>query len=131
MLSIQSSKPNLVGWILIINLLLCLTFGCSIPPKEPQITLEEEFIELGFYGESKKYLKNGIITVYLTGTPYEIGFAHGKLCKNEIEELNARFFNLFDRFSKDPQNKWVELSRKLEKNIPKEYIDDIRGISDG
>lgn len=105
MLSMSSSKPIIVGWILITNLLLCLTFGCSIPPKDPQITLEEEFIELGFYGESKKYLKNGVKTVYLTGPPYEIGFANGRLCKNEIDELNARFFNLYDRFSKDPQNK--------------------------
>jgi len=125
------SKRDLVSWILAVNLLLSLTLGCSIPSGAPQKTLNGEFFDLGVYGDSKKYLKNGVITVYLTGTPYEIGLAHGKLFKNEIEELNARFFNLFDHFSRDPQNKWIELSRQLEKNIPKEYIEEIRGISDG
>jgi len=126
-----SSKPNIVGWILLANILLSLTLGCSIPSNGPQKTLTPEVIEQGVYGKSKKYLKDGVAVVYLTGTPYEIGLAHGKLCKKEIGELNARFFNLFDRFAKDPHNRWIELSRQLEKNIPKEYIDEMRGISDG
>ena len=126
-----SSRPNMVDWVLLANILLSLALGCSIPSNEPQKTITPEFIEPGVYGESKKYIKNGVAVVYLTGTPYEIGLAHGKLCKKEIEELNARFFNLFDRFAKDPHNRWIELSRQLEKNISKEYIDEMRGISDG
>jgi hypothetical protein len=126
-----SSKPNMVGWILLANIFVSLALGCSIFSNEPQKTLAPEFIEQGVYGKSKKYPKHGLTVVYLTGTPYEIGLAHGILCKREIEELNARFFNLFDRYAKDPHNRWIELSRQLEQNIPKEYIDEMRGISDG
>lgn len=126
-----SSKRNMVGWVLLTNIFLYLAFGCSIPSNKPQKTFTPEFIEQEVYGKSKKYIKNGVAVAYLTGTPYEIGLAHGKLCKKEIEELNARFFNLFDRFAKDPHNRWIELSRQLEKNISKEYIDEMRGISDG
>lgn len=125
------SKPSMVGWLILATILLSLTFGCSIPSTGPQKTLTPEIIEQGVYGKSRKYLKNGLSVVYLTGTPYEIGLAHGKLCKKEIVELNARFFNLYDRFAEDPHNKWIELSRQLGKNIPKEYIDEMRGISDG
>jgi predicted choloylglycine hydrolase len=121
----------MVGWLILASILLSLTLGCSIPSTGPQKTLTPEIIEQGVYGKSRKYLKNGLSVVYLRGTPYEIGLAHGKLCKKEIEELNASFFNLYDRLAEDPHNKWIELSGQLEKNIPKEYIDEMRGISDG
>ena len=88
-------------------ILLSLALGCSIPSKGPQKTLTPDFIEQGVYGNSKKYLKNGVTVVYLAGTPYEIGLAHGKLCKKEIEELNARFFNLFDRFANDSHTEGI------------------------
>jgi predicted choloylglycine hydrolase len=125
------SKPSMVGWLILASILLSLTLGCSIPSTGPQTTLTPEIIEQGVYGKSRKYLKNGLSVVYLRGAPYEIGLAHGKLCKKEIEELNASFFNLYDRFAEDPHNKWIELSGQLGKNIPKEYIDEMRGISDG
>jgi len=121
----------MVGWLILASILLSPTLGCSIPSTGPQKTFTSEIIEQGVYGKSRKYLKNGLSVVYLTGTPYEIGLAHGKLCKKEIEELNASFFILYDRFAEDPHNKWIELSGQLEKNIPKEYIDEMRGISDG
>ena len=125
------SKHSMIGWLILATILLSLTLGCSIPSTGPQKTFTPEIIEQGVYGKSRKYLKNGLSVVYLTGTPYEIGLAHGKLCKKEIEEFNASFFTLYDRFAEDPHNKWIELSGQLEKNIPKEYIDEMRGISDG
>ena len=112
-------------------MLLYFTLGCSISSKGPHKTLAPELIGQSTYGKSKKYLKNGIIVVYLTGTPYEIGLAQGKLCKQEIEEFNEKFFHIFDRLAQDPNNGWLELSKQLEKNIPKEYLDEMRGISDG
>ena len=38
------------------------------------------------FGESKKYVVDNIKIVSLKGSPFEIGYAHGKLLKEEIEE---------------------------------------------
>jgi hypothetical protein len=80
-----SFKRNMVGWVLLAHMFLSLAIGCSIPSNGPQKTFTPEFIEQEVYGKSKRYIKNGVAVVYLTGTPYEIGLAHGKLCKKEIE----------------------------------------------
>jgi len=115
---------------LALGLALILTIGCTF--NQPAVVKEtRSTTEVKEYGKCKKYIKNGITIVYLTGTPYEIGLAHGKLCKREIEELNKKFFDFYDHIKKDPLEKWLKLSRQLEKNIPEEYIEEIRGISVG
>ena len=109
---------------------LILTIGCSF--NQPAVVVETEYTtEVKEYGKCRKLIKNSIPIVYLTGTPYEIGLAHGKLCKREIEENNKDFFDFYDRLKRDPQADWLKLSRELEKNIPEEYIDEMRGISVG
>jgi len=115
---------------LALGLTLILTIGCTFNP--PTVVKEtRSTTEVKEYGKSKKYKKNGITVVYLTGMPYEIGFAHGKLSKTEIRSVNKPFLELYDRLQKDPNNKWLKLSHQLEKNIPEEYIEEMRGISDG
>ena len=109
---------------------LILMIGCLF--NQPAVVVETEYTtEVKEYGKCRKLIKNGIPMVYLTGTPYEIGLAHGKLCKREIEENNKDFFDFYDRLNRDPQADWLKLSRQLEKNIPEEYIDEMRGISVG
>ena len=104
---------------LALGLALILTIGCTF--NQPAVVKEtRSTTEVKEYGKCKKYIKNGITIVYLTGTPYEIGLAHGKLCKREIEELNKKFFDFYDHIKKDPLEKWLKLSRQLEKNIPEE-----------
>jgi isopenicillin-N N-acyltransferase-like protein len=113
-----------------LGLTLILTIGCSF--NQPAVVIDTEYTtEVKEYGKCRKLVKNGISIVYLTGTPYEIGLAHGKLCKREIEENNKNFFDFYDRLKKNPQADWLKLSRQLEKNIPGEYIDEMRGISVG
>ena len=77
------------------------------------------------------YIKAGITVVYLTGSPYEIGLAHGKLCRREILEVNRPIFEYYQKISDDSQSQWLTLSRRLEKHIPIEYIEEMRGISAG
>jgi Acyl-coenzyme A:6-aminopenicillanic acid acyl-transferase len=113
-----------------LGLMLILMIGCSI--NQPAVLIKTKYTnEVKEYGKCRKFIKNGIPVVYLTGTPYEIGLAHGKLCKREIEENNKNFFDFYDRLKKDPQANWLMLSRQLEENIPEEYIDEMRGISVG
>ena len=114
-----------------ISVLLCVFPGCAETINVSQKPLAQTFVETGSYGKSKKYLKNGITVVYLTGTPYEIGFAHGKLCKNEILEANKQIFDLYKVLLNHPESQWLKKSRWLENFIPKEYLNEMRGISEG
>lgn len=120
------------AFLLILIFILSYSFsGCATQSNVSRKQINRESEEIGFHGRSKKYLKNGITVVYLTGTPYEIGFAHGKLCGTEIRRANKSFLEFYERLEKNPQNKWLNLSRQLEKNIPEEYIEEMCGISDG
>ena len=80
------------------------------------------------YGKSRKFVKEGIAVVYLTGSPYEIGFANGKLCKDEIEEANRPFFEKYELLIQNPNNLWLRMSKKLEDHVPEEYIEEMHGI---
>jgi hypothetical protein len=68
---------------------------------------------------------------FRAGSPYEIGLAHGKLCKKEILTQNKPFFDIYEEVSLDPKHKWLEVTKRLEKHIPKEYLEEMRGIADG
>ncbi len=122
-------KPAL--FLITICILDQFIFGCATRFDISQKLINEEITEIKVHGKCKKYIKNGVTMVYLTGTPYEIGFAHGRLCKTEIEDVHKSFLELYDRFHKDPNDIWLKLSRALEKNIPEEYIEEMHGISDG
>ena len=38
------------------------------------------------FGKNRKYTNDNIKIVYLQGSPFEIGYAHGRLLKKEIED---------------------------------------------
>ena len=116
---------------LVFSMIPFATSGCGHQKINAQDLLSQPIEEVDHFKFSKKYIKAGITVVYLTGTPYEIGLAHGKLCKREILEVNRFIFEYYQKISDDPQNQWLTLSRRLEKHIPTEYIDEMRGISAG
>lgn len=131
---LKSMKNSIIRKIFesffILGMSWVLSFGCSI--NQPPSDIETKFdIGINEYAKSRRYKRNGIDIVYLTGTPYEIGFAHGFLCKSEITILNKRLFEIYDRLAEKPQNRWLKLSKALGHNIPNEYIDEMRGIAEG
>jgi len=105
--------------------------GCGHQKINVQDLLNQPVEKEGNYNQSKKYIKAGITVVYLTGTPYEIGFAHGSLCKDEIINVNKIYWDYYDHLNKQPDDKWLPLSRDLERFIPEEYINEMKGIADG
>ena len=125
------SKNSILFIFLVFSVVPFAISGCGHQKINIQDLLSQPIEEAGHFNLSKKYIKAGITVVYLTGSPYEIGLAHGKLCKNEILTANKPFFDIYEKISLDPQNKWLEISRKLEKHIPKEYVEEMRGIADG
>jgi hypothetical protein len=124
-------KNSLLYIFLVFSVVPFAISGCGHQKINIQDLHSQPIEEAGHFKLSKKFIKAGITTVYLTGSPYEIGLAHGKLCKDEILTANKPFLDIYEKVSLDPQNKWLKLSRQLEKNIPEEYIEEMRGISVG
>lgn len=105
--------------------------GCAYQKINVQELLNRPIEETARFHQSKKYIKHGVTVVYLTGPPYEVGFAHGKLCKDEIWSKNKYYLDLYDKLKNDQDNKWLTLSKGLERYIPQEQVLEMQGIADG
>ena len=103
----------------------------------------------------KGYIQNkkGLKIVHLYGTPYEMGYEHGKLLKTEIKafytefiekavfpvinrnrELLTEYFDYSsDRYQGDRFAKALILdsAHEMVKSIPEKYVEEMKGIADG
>lgn len=125
------SRPDTVFLSILFSAFVLVASGCGGQNVNVQELLNRPIEETAHFHQSKKYIKHGVTVVYLTGTPYEIGFAHGKLCKNEIMAANQYCWDAYDKLKNTPDGKWLPLSRSLERYIPEEYIAEMKGIADG
>ncbi len=111
--------------------------------------------KLNEYKKSSLWEKEGIKILILKGTPYEIGYAHGKILGRQIQDLIKGFFQpLSDdllKFSKEnPEllknsseiidsftniesflGLMKEKAKIMEKFIPEEYKEEIMGLAKG
>ena len=82
------------------------------------------------------WVKDGIKFVYLTGnSPYEIGFEHGRLLKNDIEEM----IEGIKKFAEKEYGKILDdiaikilfhYSNSLKKGFSDDLIEEMKGIAD-
>lgn len=83
------------------------------------------------------------IILHLSGTPYEMGYQHGKLLKDEILSgvypifsdpisHNSDFYDK-PKWMKKLMLKFLEIKvyKKIERNTPREYLEELKGIADG
>ena len=120
------SKNSILFIFLVFSMIPFATSGCGHQKINAQDLLSQPIEEVDHFKFSKKYIKAGMTVVYLTGSPYEIGLAHGKLCRKEILEVNRHIFEYYEKISHDSQSQWLTRSRRLEKHIPTEYIEETR-----
>ncbi len=86
------------------------------------------------FGKNKKYRNNNIKIVYLQGSPFEIGYSHGKLLMEEIEDQAKLWVYLIkSKFlgTNFGINLLMERAKEVEKYIPVEYLEELHGISVG
>lgn len=122
---------NVMKTISIILLIILILCSCASKATIPENSTGQPANIVAF-GKSKKYTKNGITVIYLSGSPYEIGLAHGKLCKEEIIEAHEYYLSIYDNAEwVDYWRGWLNLAKHVEKFIPKEYIEEMQGIGDG
>jgi len=147
----QSNSSFKLRYLVSISVILpmILLFGCvskkniKIPLSDPlphpklaqmqSLSIEEKDGVI-YFGESKKYKKRGITVVSLKGEPYEMGYAHGVLLKEEmtlwIRELI--YWAKTQSFGTSlMENIVIDRAREVEQYIPENYITELKGLAAG
>ncbi len=89
---------------------------------------------------------NGLSLVRLEGSPYEIGLQQGKLLKDQIQDVYKIYLNalVYKKWIKEyailkgvtdaysnPQKSMAKFAKQSEKDIPAEYIEEMKGLAEG
>ncbi|HVB02335.1 MAG TPA: C45 family peptidase [Chitinophagaceae bacterium] len=106
-----------------LTLLLCVSlfgFGSSFAQTDPRLA------------KASRFEKNGWIYIHLQGSPETIGFQHGYLLANEIDDaIHMEKYFLLHTTGKD-WNFYRNASKQMFWNkIPIEYQQEIKGIAEG
>jgi predicted choloylglycine hydrolase len=82
--------------------------------------------------------KEGLLVLHLKGTPYQMGYQHGTLLREHIKIVYQDYLlGILREKSKDNKkfkagfNYFKHKAKILEKFIPQEYKEEMRGIADG
>ena len=147
----QSNSSFKLRYLVSISVIIpmILLFGCvskkniKIPLSDPlphpklarmQSLSNEEKDGVIYFGESKKYKKRGITVVSLKGEPYEMGYAHGVLLKDEMTLWIREI--IYWAKTKSFGTSWIEntvldRAREVEQYIPEKYQTELKGLAAG
>ncbi len=104
----------------------------SLPPASKEGIVKKASLEK----------RQGLSVLHVAGTPYEIGYQHGALLKDDIKEFLSNKILPFLK-SEEEKHSWkffphIPLTQyfraraqSLERYMPKEYRDELKGLSDG
>ncbi|TET35827.1 MAG: hypothetical protein E3J72_09980 [Planctomycetota bacterium] len=79
--------------------------------------------------------RNGLLAMYLTGRPFDIGYANAKLTENELRGLEKEFISTIKNMVPSGIKRWLLRkyvywrNRDLPDYIDAEYLDEIHGLS--
>jgi hypothetical protein len=80
----------------------------------------------------KKLCDHGIRVIRLTQTdPYQMGLEQAKLLKDDIQFIIQKIVKIYTTLMEQKGLIPLQLAQQLQKNIPAEYLEEMRGISDG
>jgi len=115
-----------LGFLLIC--FFCISKGFCLSDSDSSSLLEGAWLK-----ES-----NGIFILHLKGSPYQMGYQHGRLLKDQIKILYKDYLlATLKEKTKDEKrfkvyfNFFKQKAKALEKFIPQEYKEEMKGIADG
>jgi isopenicillin-N N-acyltransferase like protein len=87
-------------------------------------------------GQSALYQSGTVRVLLLQGTPYQIGYAHGKLASREVKQTVNRVFDLTrkanPRFQGVPDPSTLEeIYRRTLPFVPAKFREELRGLAEG
>jgi hypothetical protein len=109
----------------IIGVFICLLLLGSIIQININATWVNNPLDGGWLEEI-----NGVIILHISGSNYEMGYQHGYLLKDEIEESMRAQLSSFERrgFS---YNKLLDIWNIMENYLQEEYKEEMQGMADG
>jgi len=89
--------------------------------------------------EGKGYLEkrpDGNLVLHVEGTPYEMGFQHGRLLKEQVKQNLGNIVDNKTKMGKSDAYQAYVMMRPLmhamlRPHIPKRYIEEMRGVAEG
>ena len=72
-------------------------------------------------------VRDGIKILHVSGSNYEMGYQHGTLLKEEVQQDIRAFLN----YSHESKDYLLSVWNQMEEYIPEEYIDEMHGMADG
>ena len=134
-----SAPPLLALW-----LLAALAAGCqqqaaqSAPPAGPAVATKAAPAASTTAPQAVKGVRSsigegedGITVLHLWGTPYEMGYAHGKLCAEEVKGFYTRIILAMSLGTGVKPEALDATWAKLAPHVPQRYLDEIQGLADG
>jgi isopenicillin-N N-acyltransferase-like protein len=74
---------------------------------------------------------NRLTVLYLQGTPYEMGYAHGKLCAKEVRYLAEQVAPLMMLGMGCSPSRVDAIWKLYEKHLRPDYLEELKGLADG
>lgn len=84
-----------------------------------------------FIGESSLEMVGDLRVMHLKGTPYEIGYAHGKFLKNEIKRNLSEFIDVKRENLEECVASFQSHLVPLLAHTPDRFIEEMRGVAEG
>ncbi|MDP3703569.1 MAG: C45 family peptidase [Candidatus Omnitrophota bacterium] len=82
--------------------------------------------------------QDGLPIVYLSGTPYELGYQHGSALREEVRASVSHVLGYFRRYLKIPLVRtwaahwWLDRPwRAARPFVPPDYLEELKGLADG
>src|SRR5262245_33220468 len=114
--------------VFIVALVMLLVAGCQTVPLNRETVLSRASVTN----------ENGLIVIHLSGTPYEIGYQHGTLLRQEVREHYQQLYGYLQslpkfRFCRRWQVNFILnwFWDDLKPYVPKEFLEEMRGLADG
>ena len=118
----------------IISVLLCvILIIVSIPlVGTTELLINQEFSTINENSLNGGWLeeRDGVKIIHLTGSSYDMGYQHGVLLKDEIQENMRAMFSLYEQEGWS-YNDVLEVWEIQKHYLPDEYKQEIQGMADG
>ena len=96
------------------------------------IVFDKLFLIPGVCKNGRLSRENGVWVLTVCGSPYEMGYAHGRLLKAWIWQGAFGYIDLgLEKIGRWDYDQMVDYARRAKRHIPQELLSEIRGISDG
>ncbi|MGQ9731193.1 MAG: C45 family autoproteolytic acyltransferase/hydrolase [Candidatus Zipacnadales bacterium] len=75
--------------------------------------------------------EDAVKLLHLWGSPREMGYAHGLLCKNEVKDFFTKIITAMTAHMHVSEEKLDESWAAMEPFVPKEYLEEMEGLAEG